>query len=127
MTGGIDKQVLLWDLKMLSTSSNSRPMRTLSIDSTPVSKIALGPSNPSGVYGSILTAQGLYFINFATAQYSLITHESDPSLSSKTQLSSSSSPSSSPLYVDLKWNNAKNVLYVAGEDMKINVFSLLLR
>lgn len=83
-------------------------MLTLQLDGSPVLKVALGEGPRHCAAAS--TLRGLYMVDFASARP--VVRPAEPFKDGRRI----------GRYHDLKW--AKNVLYAAGDDMRIDVYSL---
>lgn len=107
VSGGLDKQILIWDIRSLSTNKYSTPIRKILVDDFAVLKVAIGPSAASA---AVSTLKGLYWVDFATGTAKPAVPFSDGRKMRR--------------YHDLKWNNTHSILFAAGDDMRIDQFIL---
>lgn len=85
------------------------PVSALQLDDSAVLKVALGGS-PSTA--AVSTLRGLYLVDFGSSRPTA--RSSEPFKDGRRI----------GRYHDLKWAGGRNVLYAAGDDMRIDVYSL---
>ena len=105
VSAGLDKVVVIWDIRAMDSTSLSRPLRKLSVDDCAILKVAIGPSAGTA---AVSTLKGLYLVDFSTGVSKLAT----PFLDGRQMRR----------YHDLKWNNTRNLLYAGGDDMRVDQF-----
>lgn len=84
-------------------------MSSLQLDDSAVLKVSLGGGASSA---AVSTLRGLYLVDFASARP--VARPAEPFKDGRRI----------GRYHDLKWANGRNVLYAAGDDMRIDVYSL---
>jgi len=105
VSAGLDKKVIVWDLRALDSSGYTQPLRKLSVDDFAVLKVAIGPGNANI---AVSTLKGLYLVDIANGTNRLATPFSDNRPMKR--------------YHDLKWNGVRNLLFAAGDDMRVDQF-----
>lgn len=88
----------------------SAPVSALQLDDSAVLKVALGGGSSSSA--AVSTLRGLYLVDFSSARPAACLAEpfKDGRRIGR--------------YHDLKWANGRSLLYAAGDDMRIDVYSL---
>ncbi|KAG6543105.1 hypothetical protein Mapa_015354 [Marchantia paleacea] len=109
LSAGMDTRILRWDFRTLSNQGGCGPVSTLQLDDSAVLKVALGGS-PSTA--AVSTLRGLYLVDFALSRP--IARLADPFKDNRRI----------GRYHDLKWAGNRSILYAAGDDMRIDVYSL---
>eukprot|EP00667_Euglena_gracilis_P006325 EG_transcript_6378 len=110
VTGGLDKKVMSFDIRLLTAPSHQiRPMNTMVLDESAVLKVSLG----SSAEAAASTLLGLYQINLASNESRQVQGFADPA---------NPSAAKATRYHDLVWNRDHSVLYAAGDDMRIDVY-----
>jgi len=104
-SAGLDKKVMIWDLRALDSTGYTQPLRKLTVDDCAVLKVSIGPGITSV---AVSTLKGLYLVDIANGTSRLATPFSDNR--------------SMKRYHDLKWNSAHNLLYASGDDMRVDLF-----
>lgn len=107
ISGGLDKQVMVWDLRTLDSGGFQQPLLTCPIDDSVILKVAIGPGLQNSA--AVSTVKGLYFVDFETGTSKIATPFQDQRSMSR--------------YNDLKWNSQASVLYAGGDDMRVDVFA----
>jgi len=115
VSAGLDKNVVLWDLRMLpnktpiniANPSTTQLHKTISVDDSAILKVAIGPQ-PNTV--AVSTLLGLYLVDLQTGNYSIARIKDKQRAIGR--------------YHDLKWSSAKDVLFAAGDDMLVDVYTL---
>lgn len=106
VSAGLDKKVVVWDIRALDSTGYTQPLRRLSVDDFPVLKVAVGPSASTA---AVSTLKGLYMVDFTNGTSKIATPFKDKRPMGR--------------YHDLKWNSARGLLFAAGDDMRIDQFT----
>ncbi|CAM6126900.1 unnamed protein product [Calypogeia fissa] len=109
LSAGMDTRILRWDFRTMSNQGGAGPISTLQLDDSAVLKVALGGSSSTA---AVSTLRGLYLVDFGSSRP---TARSAEPFKDGRRIGR---------YHDLKWAGARNVLYAAGDDMRIDVYSL---
>lgn len=88
----------------------SAPVAALQLDDSAVLKVALGGGSSSSA--AVSTLRGLYLVDFSSARPAA--RLAEPFKDGRRI----------GRYHDLKWANGRSLLYAAGDDMRIDVYSL---
>lgn len=113
VSGGLDKKVVVWDLRMLATTGYTQPYARLSVDEMPVLKVAIGPSQQST---AVSTLAGLFMVDFLSGT----PKPAQPFPTTAT--ANTPTGKKAKRYHDLKWNSMKNILYAAGDDGAVDQY-----
>lgn len=109
ISGGVDKKVGVWDLRMMDTTTGYyQPSRKLSLDDSALLKVAIGPSSN---FAAVSTLKGLYLLDLTSGSCKPAAPFKDKRPIKR--------------YHDLKWNANKSVLFAAGEDFRVDVFTTI--
>ncbi|XP_024525238.1 uncharacterized protein LOC9658466 isoform X3 [Selaginella moellendorffii] len=108
VSASMDKFIHRWDYRTLSNQASSVPVSSMQIDDSGILKLALKPGTGTA---AISTLRGLYFADFFMPRPSARLAQLFPD------------GRHVGMYHDLKWSTAKNVLYAAGDDTRIDVYS----
>jgi WD40 repeat protein len=101
VSGGVDKRVNVWDIRM----SGGVPLKRISMDDGAVLKVALGSNSIA-----VSTLKGLYLVDIESGNFTPAVGFADKRMGR---------------YHDLAWGNyATNTLYAAGEDHRVDVYKL---
>jgi len=106
VSSGLDKKVVVWDIRTLDNNSFTQPLRRISVDENPVLKVAVGPSSMTA---AVSTLKGLYLVEFNNFTSKPATQFKDRRTTGR--------------YHDLKWNIPRGTLYAAGDDMRVDVYT----
>ncbi|GBG71186.1 hypothetical protein CBR_g8489 [Chara braunii] len=109
LSAGIDFRVLMWDFRTLG-QNGSPPVGTVQLDDSPFLKVALG-GNPN--CAAVSTLRGLYMVDFNNVMRRFGIAEP---FADKRRVGR---------YHDLKWAHGRKLLYAAGDDMRVDVYSFL--
>ncbi|KAG0613087.1 hypothetical protein M758_6G075600 [Ceratodon purpureus] len=109
LSAGMDTRVLRWDFRSLANSGGSAPVSSLQLDDSAVLKVSLGGGSNSA---AVSTLRGLYLVDFSSARP--VARPAEPFKDGRRI----------GRYHDLKWANGRSLLYAAGDDMRIDVYSL---
>jgi WD40 repeat protein len=107
VSAGVDKKVLVWDLRMLDSSGYTSPLRKIVVDDSAILKVAIGPS---GGQAAVSTLKGLHLVDFTTLQSKAAVPFKDKRSIGR--------------YHDLKWNTNRNLLYAAGDDQRVDLYTV---
>jgi len=88
----------------------SAPVSSLQLDDSAVLKVSLGGGTSSA---AVSTLRGLYLVDFASGARP-VARPAEPFKDGRRI----------GRYHDLKWANGRSLLYAAGDDMRIDVYSL---
>ncbi|KAH8970628.1 hypothetical protein BDL97_02G097800 [Sphagnum fallax] len=109
LSAGMDTRVLRWDFRTLANQGGSAPVASLQLDDSAVLKVALG-GRPN--CAAVSTLRGLYLADFSNPRPTA--RLAEPFKDNRRI----------GRYHDLKWANGRNLLYAAGDDMRIDVYTL---
>ncbi|KAL2652534.1 hypothetical protein R1flu_020662 [Riccia fluitans] len=109
LSAGMDTRILRWDSRTLGNQGGCGPVSTLQLDDSAVLKVALGGTATTA---AVSTLRGLYLVDFALPRP--IARLADPFKDGRRV----------GRYHDLKWAGNRNVLYAAGDDMRVDVYAL---
>jgi len=104
VSGSLDKNVALWDLRVLGPMRNVEPLFRYLVNDSGILKVAFGPGSKNL---AVSTTKGLCLLDLHTGV-------SQPAISSP----------NFGRYHDLKWNRKRNILHAAGDDMSVDSYEL---
>eukprot|EP01116_Phalansterium_solitarium_P006599 TRINITY_DN18925_c0_g1_i1.p1 TRINITY_DN18925_c0_g1~~TRINITY_DN18925_c0_g1_i1.p1 ORF type:complete len:615 (-),score=130.08 TRINITY_DN18925_c0_g1_i1:233-2002(-) len=107
VSGSLDKSVVVWDIRNMDATSFTTPLIKFAVDDTAILKVAIGPDSN---HCAVSTLNGLHLIDFSTGKITQATPFADGRPMRR--------------YHDLKWNAARGVLYAAGDDARVDKFTL---
>ncbi len=108
MSGSLDKSVCVWDLRGVR-SGISAPVEKLRVDESAVLKVALCPELTS--IAAVSTLEGLSMVQWNASSVVPSTPFADQRALGR--------------YHDLRWNSASTTLFAAGDEQRVDLYSLL--
>eukprot|EP00245_Coleochaete_scutata_P012341 TRINITY_DN4766_c0_g1_i3.p1 TRINITY_DN4766_c0_g1~~TRINITY_DN4766_c0_g1_i3.p1 ORF type:complete len:567 (+),score=75.98 TRINITY_DN4766_c0_g1_i3:122-1822(+) len=109
LSAGMDSCVQHWDFRTLS-QGGSPPISALQPDESAVLKVAIGGSGP---LAATSTLRGLYLLDFSGGSPTV--RKAGPFPDWQRRIGR---------YHDLKWSQQRRVLFAAGDDQRVDVYSL---
>jgi len=105
VSAGLDKKVMVWDLRTLDSTGYTQPLRKISVDDSAILKVSVGPSSNSA---AVSTLKGLYLVDFTSGISKLAAPFKDKRPTGR--------------YHDLKWCVSQHILFAAGDDTRVDQF-----
>jgi len=108
VSGGLDKKVVVWDIRSVGGNNGViPPLVTFKVDDTALLKVAIGPDKNSAAVSSL---RGLYMLDLSSGTHTMGITRSGTNGQNR--------------YHDLKWDIARNILYAAGDDYRVDGYEL---
>lgn len=109
LSGSLDKFVCAWDLRMLAHNMD-KPLRRIAVDTSAILKVS-GCSGTPYVVAS--TLEGMHLVDLDTGKLTLAHSFPDGRKIGR--------------YHDLRWNPARDTLYAAGDEGRLDLYSTVVQ
>lgn len=110
LSGSLDKLVCAWDLRMLAPPAMAQPLRRIAVDTSAILKVAGCPGTP---YVVASTLEGLHLVDLDTGAHTLAHGFADGRKISR--------------YHDLRWNTARDTLFAAGDEGRVDLYTMIVQ